>query len=268
MVSAEVAQRRAADAWFLERGLPAVLRPGALVRRLWPRSAPALAAFAVFMANSILVVAISGKHTIDINGEPTRTEWFVLGLLVLVAAGGGGGRLARFTHHQRARPHPGGLRFRRRGVRRGRSRRPEPPSGHESRGRGHRGRRRAGAHRVRSGIHPGLGAAHRHGQPGVHRRAVCPRAARCAAHRPGVLQHLCVVDGVDHQPAPAVAGPDVSRSDRYRVRHLGDGRQGAADSVWFPPVLRRRRPADRHAVRDDARPRIRLSVVTSGALAM
>lgn len=76
--------RRAADMWFLERGLPAVLRPGALVRRLWPRSAPALAAFAVFMANSVAVVAITGKHTIDIDGQPTRTEWFVLGLLVLV----------------------------------------------------------------------------------------------------------------------------------------------------------------------------------------
>jgi hypothetical protein len=77
--------RRAADRWFLERGLPAVLRPGALVRRLWPRSAPALAAFAVFMVNSVLVVAVTGRHTIDINGQPTRTEWFVLGLLVLVA---------------------------------------------------------------------------------------------------------------------------------------------------------------------------------------
>jgi hypothetical protein len=77
-------QRRAADRWFLERGLPTVLRPGALVRRLWPRSAPAMAAFAVFMANSILVVAITGKHTIDIDGHPTRTEWFVLGLLILV----------------------------------------------------------------------------------------------------------------------------------------------------------------------------------------
>ena len=82
--SAEVAQRRAADRWFLERGLPAVLRPGALVRRLWPRSAPALAVFAVFMANSILIVLITGKHTIDIDGQPTRTEWFVLGVLVLV----------------------------------------------------------------------------------------------------------------------------------------------------------------------------------------
>ena len=84
MVPAQAAQRRAADRWFLERGLPAVLRPGALVRRLLPRAAPALAAFAVFMANSVLLVAITGKHTISIGGQPTRTEWFVLGLLVLV----------------------------------------------------------------------------------------------------------------------------------------------------------------------------------------
>ena len=99
MVSAETARRRAADRWFLERGLPGVLRPGALVRRLWPRSAPALAAFAVFMVNSILVVAISGKHTIDINGHPTRNEWFVLGLLILVApvAAVVGWRVSRIT---------------------------------------------------------------------------------------------------------------------------------------------------------------------------
>jgi hypothetical protein len=80
----DVAQRRAADRWFLDRGLPAVLRPGALVRRVWPRSAPVLAAFAVFMVNSVLVVLATGKHTIDIDGQPTRTEWFILGLLVLV----------------------------------------------------------------------------------------------------------------------------------------------------------------------------------------
>ena len=64
----DVAQRRAADTWFLDRGLPTVLRPGALVRRLWPRSAPALAAFAVFMANSALVVLI----TVD---EPHGAIW-------------------------------------------------------------------------------------------------------------------------------------------------------------------------------------------------
>ncbi len=99
MVSAETAKRRAADRWFLERGLPAVLRPGALVRRLWPRSAPALGVFAVFMANSVLVVAITGKHAIDIDGHPTRNEWFVLVLLIIVApvAAAVGWRVSRIT---------------------------------------------------------------------------------------------------------------------------------------------------------------------------
>ncbi len=36
------------------------------------------------MAFSIIVVLITGKHTIDINGRPTRTEWFVLTSAVLV----------------------------------------------------------------------------------------------------------------------------------------------------------------------------------------
>lgn len=79
------ADRVAAETWFLRRGLPAVLRPGVLVRRLWQRSAPALAGFAVFMANSILVTTVTGRHTINIEGQPTRTEWFVLALLLLVA---------------------------------------------------------------------------------------------------------------------------------------------------------------------------------------
>lgn len=73
-----------AHAWFLRRGLPAVLPPGALPQRLWQRSSPALAAFAVIMANSVALVTITGKHTITIDGGPTRNEWFVLGLLVLV----------------------------------------------------------------------------------------------------------------------------------------------------------------------------------------
>ncbi|GAA2398076.1 integral membrane protein [Mycolicibacterium llatzerense] len=77
--------RVAAETWFLRRGLPAVLRPGALVRRLWQRSAPALAGFAVFMTNSIIVVAVTGQHTINIDGQPTRTDWFILALLLLVA---------------------------------------------------------------------------------------------------------------------------------------------------------------------------------------
>ena len=51
--------RSAAEQWFLRRGLPAVLRPGTLVRGVWSRSAPALAAFAVSMAFSIVIVAVT-----------------------------------------------------------------------------------------------------------------------------------------------------------------------------------------------------------------
>ena len=77
-------ERDAAERWFLAHGLPAVLRPGALARHVWPRSAPALAGFAVLMANSVLIVMVTGQHTIDIDGSPTRTEWFVLALLLVV----------------------------------------------------------------------------------------------------------------------------------------------------------------------------------------
>ncbi len=84
MTSLDSSQRAEAEQWFLDRGLPSVLRPGAVVRRVWSRSAPALAAFGVMMAFSIIVVLITGQHTIDIDGRPTRTEWFVLGSAVLV----------------------------------------------------------------------------------------------------------------------------------------------------------------------------------------
>ncbi|WP_460357040.1 hypothetical protein [Mycobacterium sp. ZZG] len=77
-------RRLAAERWFLQRGLPAVLRPGVLVQRVWTRSAPALAGLAVVMTFSMLIVAATGKHTIDIDGTPTRTEWFVLGVILLV----------------------------------------------------------------------------------------------------------------------------------------------------------------------------------------
>lgn len=73
-----------AEQWFLARGLPAVLRRGALLRRPWVRSAPALAGFAVLAVNSILVVLLTGKHTVDIVGRPDLKEGLVLVLAVLV----------------------------------------------------------------------------------------------------------------------------------------------------------------------------------------
>jgi len=71
----------AADRWFLNRGLPAVVRRSALLRRVWSRSAPALAGLATIALNSVVIVAISGQHTVDIAGRPDLTESVVLGLL-------------------------------------------------------------------------------------------------------------------------------------------------------------------------------------------
>ena len=104
MGSPDASQRAAAEQWFLDRGLPSVLRPGALARRLWTRSAPALAAFAVMMAFSIVIVLFTGKHTIDIEGRPTRTQWFVLAaaMLVLPSAGAVGWLVSRI-HLARSR---------------------------------------------------------------------------------------------------------------------------------------------------------------------
>jgi hypothetical protein len=82
-VDSRSAERLAAERWFLQQGLPAVLRRGALLHRVWSRSAPALAGFAVLAVNSILIVSISGQHTVDIAGRPDLPESFVLGLLIL-----------------------------------------------------------------------------------------------------------------------------------------------------------------------------------------
>lgn len=78
-------QLQAAERWFLSRGLPAVLRPAALVHRVWSRSAPALAALGVVALNSLMVVAVSGQHTVDITGRPDLPEGVVLTLLTVMA---------------------------------------------------------------------------------------------------------------------------------------------------------------------------------------
>lgn len=78
------ADQLAAERWFLEQGLPSVLPRRALLRRVWSRSAPALSAFAVVMAISIAIVAMTGKHSIDVSGAPTRAQWFELAMVVLV----------------------------------------------------------------------------------------------------------------------------------------------------------------------------------------
>ena len=74
----------AAERWFLGHGLPAVVRRSALLRGVWSRSAPALAGLAVVAANSMLIVAVSGRHSIDIAGRPDLPEGVVLALMVVL----------------------------------------------------------------------------------------------------------------------------------------------------------------------------------------
>ncbi|MGY4712116.1 hypothetical protein ACXDF8_21560 [Mycolicibacterium sp. CBM1] len=78
------ADRYAEERWFLVHGLPAVVRRRALVSRVWGRSAPALAVFAVISLNSIAIVVVTGQHTVDIPGRPDLAEGVVLALVALV----------------------------------------------------------------------------------------------------------------------------------------------------------------------------------------
>ena len=182
------------------------------------------------MVNSVLVVAITGKHTIDIDGHPTRNEWFVLVLLIIVApvAAAVGWRVSRITSVRTrtvvatvsvlvviASGFFGG------------------PSERVFANLVFEGIVIAAALVLTAcGVGSILGWALRTAADNLAfgRRAVRPRASCRAADRPGVLQHLCVVDGVDRQPTPAVAGAAVPRADRRRVHHLGHDRPGATDA--------------------------------------
>jgi len=68
-----------------------VLTRRARWRRLWPRSAPILAAYATLQACILPVYLITGGHDVEITGEPTTPELILLtiiglGFLLLVVA--------------------------------------------------------------------------------------------------------------------------------------------------------------------------------------
>ncbi|KAA0081624.1 hypothetical protein CIW52_17840 [Mycolicibacterium sp. P9-64] len=83
MPPSEVSARRAAERWFLDRGLPSVVTQRARMRAVWPRSAPALAGFAVIALCVAAIYLLTGSTEIDVDGEPTLKEWVVLAILAL-----------------------------------------------------------------------------------------------------------------------------------------------------------------------------------------
>jgi hypothetical protein len=81
-VTTPLAARRAAERWFLDRGLPSVLTRRGRLRSVWPRSAPALTGYAVLSACTLVIFLLTGG-TIEIDGRPTAIEWVVLVIVSL-----------------------------------------------------------------------------------------------------------------------------------------------------------------------------------------
>ncbi|EKF23503.1 putative membrane protein [Mycolicibacterium hassiacum DSM 44199] len=74
--------RAAAESWFLYHGVPAVLPRRARWRRLWSRSAPALAGYAVFAVAGTVISLAAGGGRVEIDDDPTLTEWLIIATLV------------------------------------------------------------------------------------------------------------------------------------------------------------------------------------------
>lgn len=83
MNETNVADRVAAEQWFLRHGLPSVLTPRARWRRLWWRSTPALASLAVLFAAVRIISLISGDADIDIDNNPTPGELVIIAVLLI-----------------------------------------------------------------------------------------------------------------------------------------------------------------------------------------
>jgi hypothetical protein len=83
-VTAGDGDRDAAQAWFLERGLPAALTARNRSRHLLPRSSPGLAGYATIVVALLVVFLVTGSSEVYIDGAPTPAETVVLGVIVLV----------------------------------------------------------------------------------------------------------------------------------------------------------------------------------------
>lgn len=72
-----------AESWFLKRGLPSVLTMRGRCRRLWPRSAPMLAAWAVVEGCLMAVFFVTDGGEVFISATPTTAQWVILALLAV-----------------------------------------------------------------------------------------------------------------------------------------------------------------------------------------
>jgi hypothetical protein len=82
-MSTTVAAHRAAERWFLDRGLPAVLRPRARLQSLWSRSAPFLAFTATLDVCSLVTYQMVGG--VDFVGAPPLVQRAGLAVTLLAS---------------------------------------------------------------------------------------------------------------------------------------------------------------------------------------
>ena len=219
-------QRAAAERWFLSHGLPAVLRPGALVRRVVSRSAPALAAFAVMM------VVLGDRRRADgqthhrYQRHPDPHGVVRAGHLRVCVAGRRPGGLGGVPHRGST------VRGRRRGDRdtghgRGRIlRRTQSPAVREHAPRGRRRNAHLAQHRNGSRFHPGLGAEDDICASRLARGAAGAGVAGDAVDGAGVLQRHVWTMAHDGEPHPAVDGAAVPVRHRRGisgVQHVESG---------------------------------------------
>ncbi|HUB57911.1 MAG TPA: hypothetical protein VMB04_22450 [Mycobacterium sp.] len=96
-MSTTVAAHRAAERWFLDRGLPSVLTPRARLQAVWSRSAPFLAATATLDVCSMVTYQMVGG--VDFVGAPALVQrvGLVVTLLALPVAVGIGWIVARMV---------------------------------------------------------------------------------------------------------------------------------------------------------------------------
>jgi hypothetical protein len=83
-MTAPIAHQRAAERWFLDRGLPAVLTARGRVRAVWPRSAPALSGLAVISVCLAIIYLLTGSTTLEVDAvDITPVQWVALTLVLL-----------------------------------------------------------------------------------------------------------------------------------------------------------------------------------------
>jgi hypothetical protein len=81
-VTTPLAARRAAERWFLDRGLPSVVTRRARLRSVWARSAPALTSLAVVAGATLAIFALLGTTDVNIDSIGlTATEYVVLTII-------------------------------------------------------------------------------------------------------------------------------------------------------------------------------------------